>query len=74
MAHPKKEKELKRSHQIMLRLTDTEYKVISSNAKKWIVNIFLDNFFKVVFSVLYRSLISEGRMYSVMIIPVHIIP
>lgn len=33
MARPKKEKELKRSHQIMLRLTDTEYEVISSNAK-----------------------------------------
>lgn len=33
MARPKKEKELKRSHQIMLRLTDTEYEVISANAK-----------------------------------------
>ena len=29
MARPKKEKGLKRSHQIMLRLTDTEYEVIS---------------------------------------------
>ena len=26
--------------------------------KDWIVNIFLDNFFKVVFPVLYRCLIS----------------
>lgn len=34
----------------------------------WIVNIFLDNFFKVVFPILYQSLISEGRMSSVMII------
>lgn len=33
MARPKKEKALKRSHQIMLRLTDTEYEVISANAK-----------------------------------------
>lgn len=34
MARPKKHKELKRNHQIMLRLTDTEYEIISSNAKK----------------------------------------
>ena len=33
MARPKKHKELKRNHQIMLRLTDTEYEIISSNAK-----------------------------------------
>ena len=33
MARPKKHKELKRNHQIMLRLTDTEYENISSNAK-----------------------------------------
>lgn len=33
MARPKKEKELKRSHQIMLRLNDTEYDVISEYAK-----------------------------------------
>lgn len=32
MARPKKEKELKRSHNIMLRLNDTEYAVISENA------------------------------------------
>lgn len=33
MARPKKEKELKHNHQIMLRLTDTEYEVVSTNAK-----------------------------------------
>lgn len=33
MARPKKEKELRHNHQIMLRLTDTEYKIIVHNAK-----------------------------------------
>lgn len=33
MARPKKEKELKHHHQIMLRLTDTEYEIISGNAQ-----------------------------------------
>lgn len=33
MARPQKAKELKRSRSIMLRLTDTEYKIISENAK-----------------------------------------
>ena len=33
MARPKKEKELKRSHQIMLRLNDAEYDVITEYAK-----------------------------------------
>lgn len=33
MARPKKEKELRHNHQIMLRLTDTEYEIISANAK-----------------------------------------
>lgn len=33
MARPKKEKELRHNHQIMLRLTDTEYEIISTNAK-----------------------------------------
>ena len=33
MARPKKDKELRHSHQIMLRLTDTEYEIISENAK-----------------------------------------
>ena len=33
MARPKKEKELKHNHQIMLRLTDTEYEIVSTNAK-----------------------------------------
>ena len=33
MARPKKEKELRHKHQIMLRLTDTEYEIISENAK-----------------------------------------
>ena len=33
MRHVPKHKELKRNHQIMLRLTDTEYEIISSNAK-----------------------------------------
>lgn len=32
MARPKKEKELKRNHHIMLRLNDTEYDVIAENA------------------------------------------
>lgn len=34
MARPKKEKELLHNHQIMLRLTDTEYEIISANAKE----------------------------------------
>ena len=42
--------------------------------KVWIVNTFLDNFFKVVLPVLYRGLISQRGMYSVIVIPVHIIP
>lgn len=33
MARPQKAKELKRNHSVMLRLTDTEYEVISENAK-----------------------------------------
>lgn len=33
MARPKKEKELRHTHQIMLRLTDTEYEIVSTNAK-----------------------------------------
>lgn len=33
MARPKKATELKRSHPIMLRLTDTEYEIISESAK-----------------------------------------
>jgi len=33
MARPKKEKELCHNHNIMLRLTDTEYEIISANAK-----------------------------------------
>ncbi len=33
MARPKKQKDLKHHHQIMLRLTDTEYEIISTNAK-----------------------------------------
>lgn len=33
MARPQKAKELKRNRSIMLRLTDTEYKIISENAK-----------------------------------------
>ena len=33
MARPKKEKELRHNHQIMLRLTDTEYEIVSVNAK-----------------------------------------
>lgn len=33
MARPKKEKELRHNHNIMLRLTDTEYEIISANAK-----------------------------------------
>lgn len=33
MARPKKEKELRHNHQIMLRLTDTEYEIVSANAK-----------------------------------------
>lgn len=33
MARPKKEKELRHNHQIMLRLTDTEYEIVSINAK-----------------------------------------
>lgn len=32
MARPKKDKELKHKHQIMLRLTDTEYEIVSANA------------------------------------------
>ena len=33
MARPKKAKELKRNHPIMLRLTDTEYEIVLENAK-----------------------------------------
>ncbi len=33
MARPKKEKELKHNHRIYLRLTDTEYEIVSANAK-----------------------------------------
>jgi len=33
MARPKKEKELKRNHHIMLRLNDTEYTIVAENAK-----------------------------------------
>ncbi len=33
MARPKKEKELKHNHRIYLRLTDTEYEIVSTNAK-----------------------------------------
>lgn len=32
MAIPKKEKELRHKHQIMLRLTDTEYQIVAENA------------------------------------------
>lgn len=33
MARPKKDKELQHKHQIMLRLTDTEYEIIAESAK-----------------------------------------
>ncbi len=33
MARPKKDRELQHKHQIMLRLTDTEYEIVSENAK-----------------------------------------
>lgn len=33
MARPKKTQELKHKHQIMLRLTDAEYDIVSTNAK-----------------------------------------
>ena len=33
MARPKKEKELLNNHQIMLRLTDTEYEIVAAKAK-----------------------------------------
>ena len=33
MARPKKDKELQHKHQIMLRLTDTEYEIVSESAK-----------------------------------------
>lgn len=33
MARPKKEKELLHHHQIMLRLTDTEYEIVFEKAK-----------------------------------------
>ena len=33
MARPKKDKELEHKHQIMLRLTDTEYEIVSESAK-----------------------------------------
>ncbi len=33
MVRPKKEKNLQHKHQIMLRLTDTQYEIISTNAK-----------------------------------------
>ena len=33
MSRPRKENELKHNHQIMLRLTDTEFEIVSINAK-----------------------------------------
>ena len=33
MARPKKDKELRHNHQIMIRLTDTEYEIVSESAK-----------------------------------------
>lgn len=33
MARPKKDRELQHRHQVMLRLTDTEYEVLSESAK-----------------------------------------
>lgn len=33
MARPKKDKELRHTHHIMLRLTDTEYEIVEANAK-----------------------------------------
>ncbi len=33
MARSKKDKELQHKHQIMLRLTDTEYEIVSESAK-----------------------------------------
>lgn len=33
MSRPKKDKELRHTHHIMLRLTDTEYEIVSANAK-----------------------------------------
>ena len=33
MARPKKDKELRHKHQVMLRLTNTEYEIVSENAK-----------------------------------------
>ncbi|MEY8326806.1 plasmid mobilization relaxosome protein MobC [Lachnospiraceae bacterium 54-11] len=33
MARPKKETELKQNHPVMLRFTDTEYEIITENAK-----------------------------------------
>ena len=33
MARPKKDRELLHKHQIMLRLTDTEYEIVSESAK-----------------------------------------
>lgn len=33
MARPKKDRELQHKHQIMLRLTDTEYEIVSESAK-----------------------------------------
>lgn len=33
MARPKKDKPLRHTHPIMLRLTDTEYEVLSANAR-----------------------------------------
>lgn len=33
MARPKKDKELKHTHRIYLRLTDTEYEIVSTNAQ-----------------------------------------
>lgn len=47
---------------------------LPENWDYWIVNTFLDNFFKVVLPVLYRGLISQRGMYPVMVIPVYIIP
>ena len=41
--------------------------------KNWIVNTFLDNFFKGVFFVFYRCHVVERRMNPMIIKPVYII-
>ena len=69
MARPKKQKELKRNHHIMLRLNDTEYDIVTENAqyaRKQVMNQRITMKYEVVADVPeLKKLISEfGKIGS----------